>query len=701
MTSSLTYLSRTFLLTAILVLAFVTSVAVADCNPPIFTSAPALSINKNHCSAYTFDFNATEGGNDHPADPVTFSTTVGTINPTTGQLSVPTIMTCGSTSVTVTATNSCDSTADHTFEITWTNSKPNLTMNLPSSGLVCPAGKQSSYDFNSVDADPCDAAYWTITASDAVVNPPTITGTGLFNWLTDSSEAGLTKSFAATITDQCGGADTVAFSVQVLDHVPQVLAIEKTHSGQLGSVEEVSITRKIGSAQIGSFDFLIAFNSLPLNFISAQPGDALNACGWEYFTYKYTPTSNSCGWNCVESLVRITAIADVNDIAGSPSCSQFGENAELVKLRFYVAIDPSFECYYLPVRFAWLDCGDNSTTNIAGDTSWISSRVFDFENADPFNDPNYEMTDTVCSPEISYGGACADCDDALPGVRDIYFQHGGVDLNCTELDFAGDVNLNGIPYEIADASLLAEYFTGGLGVFTKNMAAQVAQSDANNDSFVLTTGDLAYLLRVILGDALPFPKLHPFAVTAQVDALGGIVTIDSPDPIAAVHMTFNVPEEIFIDNYTQLQLNYAVRDGKLHVLLWPGIERFDASIPAGINEIIKVHGATLDSIEISDYHGNMMSSMLSRRALPTEFALAQNFPNPFNPVTRININLPELSNWSLDIFNVTGQVIESFTGNGIGIVGIDWDARSYPSGVYFYKVQVGSWTASKKMLLLK
>lgn len=701
MSTSSFYLSRTFLLMTSLILALATSIAVADCNPPIFTSVPALSVNKNHCSAYTFDFNATEGGNDHPADPVTFSASIGTINPTTGQLAVPTIMTCGSTTVTVTATNSCGSTADHTFEITWTNSKPNATAQIPPAGLVCPAGKQASYDFNTVDPDPCDAAFWTITALDPIVNPPSISGTGLFKWLTDSSEAGLTKSFSATITDQCGGADTALFTVQVLDHIPQILTIEKTHNSQLGTVEEVSIIRQIGSAQIGGFDLLVAFNSVPLNFISAQPGDALNACGWEYFTYKYIPTDNSCGWNCFESLVRISAIADVNNIAGSPSCNQLGENAELVKLRFYIAIDPNFECFYLPIRFAWLDCSDNSTKNIAGDSVWISSRVFDLENTDPFNDPNYEITDTVCSSEISYGGACADCDDASSSVRDIFFRSGGVDLSCTELEFFGDVNLNGIAYEIADATLLAEYFTGGLGVFTKNVVAQIAETDANYDGFVLTPGDLAYLLRVIVGDAQPFQKLHPFEVTARVDALGGIVSIDSPDPIAAVHMTFNVPEEIVIDNYTQLQLNYAVRDGKLHVLLWSGIESLDASIPAGINEIIKVHGATLDSIEISDYHGNMMSSMLSRRALPTEFALAQNFPNPFNPVTRININLPVLSNWSLDIFNVTGQVIESFTGTDIGIVGVDWDARRHPSGIYFYKVRVGSWTASKKMLLLK
>lgn len=93
--------------------------------------------------------------------------------------------------------------------------------------------------------------------------------------------------------------------------------------------------------------------------------------------------------------------------------------------------------------------------------------------------------------------------------------------------------------------------------------------------------------------------------------------------------------------------------------------------------------------------------MLSRRTLPIEFALAQNFPNPFNPVTRINLELPTLSDWTLSIYNVTGQVIETFNGTDIGIVGVDWDARNYPSGVYFYRATMGSFSETRKMVLLK
>jgi len=97
------------------------------CLPPVFTSTPGGPVNRNHCLTYTFDFNATEGGNVPAADPVTFSASAGTINPGTGELSVNPLAACGTTDVTVTAANSCGSTADYNFTITWTNNNPAIT----------------------------------------------------------------------------------------------------------------------------------------------------------------------------------------------------------------------------------------------------------------------------------------------------------------------------------------------------------------------------------------------------------------------------------------------------------------------------------------------------------------------------------------------------------------------------------------------
>ncbi len=87
---------------------------------------------------------------------------------------------------------------------------------------------------------------------------------------------------------------------------------------------------------------------------------------------------------------------------------------------------------------------------------------------------------------------------------------------------------------------------------------------------------------------------------------------------------------------------------------------------------------------------------------PHSFQLAQNRPNPFNPNTEIEFSLPKTTDWNLTIYNIIGQKVESFTGNNsAGSVIINWDASDYASGIYFYRLETGEFTNTKKMVLLK
>ena len=88
--------------------------------------------------------------------------------------------------------------------------------------------------------------------------------------------------------------------------------------------------------------------------------------------------------------------------------------------------------------------------------------------------------------------------------------------------------------------------------------------------------------------------------------------------------------------------------------------------------------------------------------VPTEFALSQNYPNPFNPNTVVCMSLPMASEYRLNIYNITGQLVESFSGySEAGIITIEWDATEYSSGIYLYRMEAGSFTQTKKMVLLK
>jgi len=97
--------------------------------------------------------------------------------------------------------------------------------------------------------------------------------------------------------------------------------------------------------------------------------------------------------------------------------------------------------------------------------------------------------------------------------------------------------------------------------------------------------------------------------------------------------------------------------------------------------------------------------------IPTEFTLSQNFPNPFNPSTKIKYSVPQSSQVVIKVFDVLGNEIETLVNEykPAGRYEVEFSAAALPSGVYFYQLQAGDpstssgqgYTAVKKMLLIK
>ncbi len=89
--------------------------------------------------------------------------------------------------------------------------------------------------------------------------------------------------------------------------------------------------------------------------------------------------------------------------------------------------------------------------------------------------------------------------------------------------------------------------------------------------------------------------------------------------------------------------------------------------------------------------------------LPETYTLSQNYPNPFNPTTNITYTVPKSGFVSLKVYNILGQEITSiFQGyQNSGKYNATFDASKLSSGVYIYRLQAGSTSLSKKMLLMK
>jgi len=94
--------------------------------------------------------------------------------------------------------------------------------------------------------------------------------------------------------------------------------------------------------------------------------------------------------------------------------------------------------------------------------------------------------------------------------------------------------------------------------------------------------------------------------------------------------------------------------------------------------------------------------------LPAEFSLSNNYPNPFNPETRIGYSIPKACQVKLEVFNILGQRIRTLVDENqtAGKKEVTWDGRDenrneVASGVYFYKLQAGDFAQTKKMVLIR
>ena len=107
-----------------------------------------------------------------------------------------------------------------------------------------------------------------------------------------------------------------------------------------------------------------------------------------------------------------------------------------------------------------------------------------------------------------------------------------------------------------------------------------------------------------------------------------------------------------------------------------------------------------------------LTGIIPLSGIPKEFKLYDNYPNPFNPSTKIKFDIPinPLSNSlergqgvRLSVYNSNGQTVAILANEKInpGSYEVEWNAAEYPSGIYFYRIISGNFTDSKKMILIK
>jgi hypothetical protein len=150
------------------------------------------------------------------------------------------------------------------------------------------------------------------------------------------------------------------------------------------------------------------------------------------------------------------------------------------------------------------------------------------------------------------------------------------------------------------------------------------------------------------------------------------------------HLTFNQTEKI-IENITQGEETEATFD-------------FDVNYNIGNIEADTIEFAITDNKSVY-----ITKQFILKYSLPTEYKLEQNFPNPFNPETRIRYQVSSIAPVTLKIYDILGDEVTTLVNEQKepGYYEVDFNAASFASGVYIYRLQAGKYISTKKMLVLK
>lgn len=492
------------------------------------------------------------------------------------------------------------------------------------------------------------------------------------------------------------------------------ISINRIDSALSGQRKTLTVSADSIISKISGFDITIAHEGRQAAVYDINPGNLFDSCGWEYFAYRQI-SADTVFTFFPQYPVNLINIVGLASLSGNPStsCNRMSATLAEIDLQLSIQYQGDLDDRFVWYRFFWRDCNDNVLTSVSGDTLFIANKLFqDFFPADTLRElelpfPGFGIPDEPCSGP---GG-----EEVLSTVN---FVNSGILFTPIFSDSInppiGDINLNGIRFELADAILLIEYFKYGLIIFTILPPSQLEQADIDGDG-IISVRDVVLLIRIAIGDYWFYdkPATTNFGGQLVIDKSGHEreVSFQSDNEISALYL------RLFPKDGQQLSpadFQFEQPDvmtgqiGDTITMLLADLED-NIVLSSGTHGIFQYFGDVEFNLKgsVVDVFGREVVLKLEEVIVrPESPLLHQNYPNPFNPSTTIEFNLPGKTDWKLEIYNVNGQNIKSFSGNGVGSQTVNWNGtnssgQTLSSGVYFYKLMAAETSSGRKMLLLK
>ena len=324
------------------------------------------------------------------------------------------------------------------------------------------------------------------------------------------------------------------------------------------------------------------------------------------------------------------------------------------------------------------------------------------------NDPEYTTAVAYENTDLGYrtigashnlGGLEGDSFDEYVFSIIEYFNNGSsVNPECV----GGDINNDG-SIDVTDiVRLVSIIINSGNPALEEELCA----SDINEDGMV-NVQDIVIITNMILSDDRTEIKrrINPI-YEAEISIENNSLYFESEGSIRGIQLIIDSKDNLSINDNINMDISYNVVENKHYILIYSmngkilDLNKYKIFESTGIFKI--------DEVIAVNINNEPVNILLNEDVYPSEFLLKQNFPNPFNPITTIEINLSSSENIKLIVFDVNGRQIKELA-NGYynrGIHSFNWDSiddngREVSSGLYIYQLIAPNQVHSKKMLLLK
>jgi len=548
-----------------------------------------------------------------------------------------------------------------------------------------------------------DTVYPTLTGPGVLIDHGD--GTVSYRWVPEPDDTGSTM-LSFKVLDSFGLGDSVDCEIVVFPHRLQLGLKEiYVYPGQQHVLLPIVLSNPTDS--IGAFEIIIEYDITVFYLVDVTTPDSLHISpispdsGWYYSPPGYPPEyfevlHRPGGY---PNRVQIVAILDM----AWPSQTTPPVEPGADQLLFCLVGDVSslWDGHIGLVGFRTLSCGTNTLASSDGYTVWGPT----LEDAPRQICPG--RPDSLRRIDLEWGRL---------GIYEI---------------LVGDLNLNGIPYEIGDALVFVNYYIYGISALLAP-TIQGPNSDVNGDGIWWSIGDLVMLLNIIHEQPLckhPPAEEGPVEIYLRADSGNELrMVVNSPVSLGAafIHMEYDTTAvEMGIaridDSGSDMTLVSNVCEDEVRILIY---SMEGASIPAGESPLVAVSYRLIGSpsddlnahiwlkeVSCADKYGRdltVWASEITTSVSGGDYLLRQNVPNPFWKETEIAFTVANEDEVTLTVYDSSGRLVKTLF-EGVAAKGtyrVCWEGRDesgrpLPSGAYFCVMEGGGHQQVRKLMMLK